>query len=76
MDHPADHPVLRLLLRNSRKLSKFPVIAPVPVGFTVQPVDPDEVAARLVEVALGGPLGRAPDMAGPLTWPGHKYRVG
>jgi uncharacterized protein YbjT (DUF2867 family) len=55
---------------NSRKLSRFPVLAPVPGGFTVQPVDPDEVAARLVELTLGEPLGRAPDMAGPQvsTW--------
>ena len=51
-------------LENSRKLAKFPV-APVPAGFRVQPVDPDEVAARLVELALGEPAGRAPDMAGP-----------
>jgi uncharacterized protein YbjT (DUF2867 family) len=50
---------------NSRKLSRFPVVAPVPAGFRVQPVDPDEVAARLVELALGAPIGRAPDMAGP-----------
>jgi uncharacterized protein YbjT (DUF2867 family) len=52
-------------LDNSRKLSKFPVVAPVPAGFRVQPVDPGEVAARLVEFALGEPVGRAPDMAGP-----------
>jgi uncharacterized protein YbjT (DUF2867 family) len=37
----------------------------VPAGFTVQPVDPRDVADRLVELALGGPAGRAPDMAGP-----------
>jgi uncharacterized protein YbjT (DUF2867 family) len=55
---------------NSRKLAKFPVVSPVPAGFRVQPVDPDEVAARLVEFALGEPAGRAPDMAGPQvsTW--------
>ena len=46
-------------------MSRFPVVAPVPGGFRVQPVDPDEVAARLVELALGEPTGRAPDMAGP-----------
>ena len=51
-------------LDNSRKLSRLPV-APAPAGFLVQPVDPDEVAARLVEFALGEPAGRAPDMAGP-----------
>jgi uncharacterized protein YbjT (DUF2867 family) len=50
---------------NSRKLSKFPVLAPVPAGFLVQPVDPGEVADRLVEFALGEPAGRAPDLAGP-----------
>jgi uncharacterized protein YbjT (DUF2867 family) len=51
-------------LANARKLSLLPV-APVPAGFTVQPVDPRDVADRLVELALGGPAGRAPDMAGP-----------
>jgi uncharacterized protein YbjT (DUF2867 family) len=51
-------------LANARKLSRFPV-APVPAGFTVQPVDPRDVADRLVELALGEPAGRAPDMAGP-----------
>jgi uncharacterized protein YbjT (DUF2867 family) len=50
---------------NSRKLAKFPLVAPVPAGFRVQPVDSREVAARLVELALGDPAGRAPDMSGP-----------
>lgn len=50
---------------NSRKLAKFPLVAPVPGGFRVQPVDSREVAARLVELALGEPAGRAPDMSGP-----------
>ncbi len=50
---------------NSRKLAKFPLVAPVPRGFRVQPVDSREVAARLVELALGEPAGRAPDMSGP-----------
>jgi uncharacterized protein YbjT (DUF2867 family) len=49
---------------NARRLSLFPV-APVPAGFTVQPVDPRDVADRLAELALGEPAGRAPDMAGP-----------
>jgi hypothetical protein len=40
-------------------------VVPVPAGFIVQPVDPRDVAARLVELALGEPAGRAPDMAGP-----------
>ncbi len=51
-------------LASARKLTVFPV-APVPAGFTVQPVDPRDVADRLVELALAGPAGRAPDMAGP-----------
>jgi uncharacterized protein YbjT (DUF2867 family) len=50
---------------NSRKLARFPLVAPVPGGFHVQPVDSREVGARLVELALGGPAGRAPDMSGP-----------
>jgi uncharacterized protein YbjT (DUF2867 family) len=50
---------------NSRKLAKFPLVAPVPGGFGVQPVDSREVAARLVELALGEPAGRALDMSGP-----------
>jgi uncharacterized protein YbjT (DUF2867 family) len=51
-------------LANARKLSRFP-IALVPAGFTVQPVDPRDAAARLVDLALGEPAGRAPDLAGP-----------
>lgn len=51
-------------LANARKLSRLPV-APVPAGFIVQPVDPRDVAGRLVELALGEPVGHAPDMAGP-----------
>ncbi|HEY6471024.1 MAG TPA: NAD(P)H-binding protein [Candidatus Dormibacteraeota bacterium] len=50
---------------NSRKLAKIPLVAPVPAGFCVQPVDPGEAAAQLVALALGEPAGRAPDMAGP-----------
>jgi uncharacterized protein YbjT (DUF2867 family) len=50
---------------NSQKLAKFPLVSPVPAGFRVQPVDPGEVAARLVEFAFSAPAGRAPDMAGP-----------
>jgi uncharacterized protein YbjT (DUF2867 family) len=45
-------------------LSKGPV-AIVPRGFEVQPVDTGEVAGRLVELALGEPAGRVPDMGGP-----------
>lgn len=55
---------------NSRKLARFPIAAPVPAGFTVQPIDPEEVADRLVELALDEPRGRAPDISGPqvMSW--------
>jgi len=47
-------------------------VVPVPAAFDVQPIDPDEVAARLVELALGEPAGRVPDLAGPqvTSWVG------
>jgi uncharacterized protein YbjT (DUF2867 family) len=51
-------------LTGVRKLARLPVV-PVPAGFRVQPIDPDEVAARLVELTLGEPAGRVPDMGGP-----------
>jgi uncharacterized protein YbjT (DUF2867 family) len=54
------------LLVNLRRLARPPVVL-VPAGFHVKPVDQDEVAARLVELALGEPAGRAPDIAGPLV---------
>ena len=54
-----------------QKLARLPVI-PVPAGFVVQPVDSDEVAARLVELTLDAPAGRVPDLAGPevTSWAG------
>jgi uncharacterized protein YbjT (DUF2867 family) len=57
------------LLAGARKLAWLPVV-PVPAGFPVQPIDTDEVAARLVELTLGAPAGRVPDLAGPqvITW--------
>ena len=48
-------------------MAKLPVI-PVPAGFRFQPVDAGEVAARLVELTLGPPVGLAPDMAGPKVY--------
>ncbi|WP_327305867.1 NAD(P)H-binding protein [Streptomyces sp. NBC_01298] len=49
-------------------LSKLPVVL-VPSGTHCQPVDPGEVADRLVELALGEPAGRVPDFAGPTVYP-------
>jgi uncharacterized protein YbjT (DUF2867 family) len=53
-----------LLLDSLRKGSRSPVL-PVPARVRVQPVDADETAARLVELALAEPAGRVPDLAGP-----------
>jgi uncharacterized protein YbjT (DUF2867 family) len=50
-----------------RQLAKLPVI-PVPGGARFQPVDAGDVAARLVELALGKPAGLVPDMAGPRVY--------
>ncbi len=53
-----------LTLTMVEKMAKLPVF-PVPGGLRLQPVDSREVAARLVELTLGGPSGLVPDMAGP-----------
>lgn len=53
-----------LILKGAAGLARLPVV-PVPAGFSVQPVEADEVAARLVELALGEPAGRTPDLGGP-----------
>jgi uncharacterized protein YbjT (DUF2867 family) len=45
--------------------TKPPLIAPVPFTWQFQPVDPKEVAARLVEVVTHEPAGRVPDFGGP-----------
>lgn len=56
-----------LLLRVARQLAKLPVV-PVPAGQSFQPVETDEVAARLVELVLGEPAGLVPDLAGPRVY--------
>src|SRR6266545_4144094 len=56
-----------LVLTTARQMAKLPVI-PVPAGVRFQPVDADEVAARLVELTLGEPAGLVPDMAGPRVY--------
>jgi uncharacterized protein YbjT (DUF2867 family) len=64
------HSILRaaqfhdLALTVARKLAAMPVV-PAPGGLRWQPVDSREVAVRLVELALGSPAGRVPDLAGP-----------
>ena len=56
-----------LVLTMVQKMAKLPVI-PVPGGLRFQPVDPDEVAARLVELTLDKPAGLVPDLAGPRVY--------
>lgn len=56
-----------LTLLTARQMARLPVI-PVPAGFRFQPVDTEEVAARLVELALGTPAGLVPDIAGPRVY--------
>jgi len=57
-----------LILIVARAMAKLPVI-PAPAGFRFQPIDADEVAARLVELALGRPAGLVPDLGGPRIYP-------
>jgi uncharacterized protein YbjT (DUF2867 family) len=56
-----------LILMVARPLAKLPLV-PVPAGFRFQPVDAGEVAARLVELTLGEPAGRVPDLGGPRVY--------
>jgi uncharacterized protein YbjT (DUF2867 family) len=56
-----------LTLTTAQQMAKMPVIA-APSGFRFQPIDPAEVAARLVELALGEPAGLVPDMGGPQVY--------
>jgi uncharacterized protein YbjT (DUF2867 family) len=57
-----------LSLTVAEQMARLPLI-PVPAGFRFQPVDTGEVAARLVELALGDPSGLVPDIAGPRVYP-------
>jgi len=53
-----------LILRVLRAQGRLPALL-VPRGFRLQPIAAEDVAARLVELALGDPIGYAPDMGGP-----------
>lgn len=52
----------------AQAVSKLPVV-PVPSEWKVQPIAAEDVAARLVELALSEPAGRVPDVAGPEVRP-------
>lgn len=56
-----------LVLTVARAMTKLPVV-PVPGGLRFQPVNADEVAARLVELALDEPVGLTRDLAGPKVY--------
>ncbi|GAA0333778.1 SDR family oxidoreductase [Streptomyces blastmyceticus] len=56
-----------LALTVAGKMAKMPVL-PAPGGLRWQPVDAREVAARLVQLALGEPAGLVPDLAGPKVY--------
>lgn len=51
-----------------RQMAKMPVV-PVFAGVSFQPINADEVAARLVALALGNPAGLVAEMAGPRVYP-------
>lgn len=55
------HDLVAALLR---MLAKPPIMA-LPAGWSFQPIDVREVGSRLAELALGEPVGRAPDFGGP-----------
>ncbi|WP_299273392.1 hypothetical protein [uncultured Georgenia sp.] len=49
-------------------MARLPVV-PAPGGLRLQPVDPRDVAARLLELTLAAPAGRVADLAGPRVHP-------
>jgi uncharacterized protein YbjT (DUF2867 family) len=56
-----------LFLIVGKAVAKLP-LAPVAAKFRFQPVDADEVAARLASLALGEPAGLVPDLGGPRVY--------
>jgi uncharacterized protein YbjT (DUF2867 family) len=56
-----------LLFTFAQTLAKLPVV-PAFAGFRYQPVDADDVAARLVQFTLGEPAGLVPDLGGPRVY--------
>ncbi|HUZ89083.1 MAG TPA: NAD(P)-binding oxidoreductase [Candidatus Acidoferrales bacterium] len=55
------------ILAMVRGMSSLPVV-PMPSGFRFQPIDADEVAARLADLTLGPPACQVPDIAGPKVY--------
>ena len=59
------HDLVAVMLRG---LATLPVMV-VPAGFSFQPIDVRDVGVQLAALALAGPAGRVPDMAGPEVLP-------
>lgn len=59
------HDLVAFMLRG---LAALPVMI-VPAGFSFQPIDVRDVGVQLAALALAGPAGRVPDMAGPEVLP-------
>jgi uncharacterized protein YbjT (DUF2867 family) len=59
------HDLVAVMLR---ALAAPPVMI-VPAGFSFQPIDVRDVGVQLAALALAGPAGRVPDMAGPEVLP-------
>jgi uncharacterized protein YbjT (DUF2867 family) len=57
------------VLSGAASMARFPIVA-APKDFICQPIDPADVAHQLVQLALGPPSGRVPDIGGPevSTW--------
>ena len=55
------------ILTVARAIAKLPVM-PVFAGFRFQPVDADDVAARLVQITLGEAAGLVSDLGGPQAY--------
>jgi len=55
-----------LVLSTAQQMAKLPVIPAPAIRF--QPIEADEVAARLTELTLGEPAGLVPDMGGPRVY--------
>ncbi|GAB2528540.1 SDR family oxidoreductase [Paramicrobacterium agarici] len=56
-----------LMLPLAQIMSKLPLV-PNPTGLRFEPVDPRDIADRLVVIAEGTPAGLVPDLAGPQVY--------
>jgi uncharacterized protein YbjT (DUF2867 family) len=57
-----------LIMKVASGAARLPVVL-LPSGFRFQPVDADDVAERLADLATAEPAGRVPDFAGPEVLP-------